>query len=74
MSIYEALKTAGVKLDNHASDLYAEVTPISAAIVATYEHRPQVTTFRSAIDGRLWFDLPFAYQPYWQGRDGHVHR
>lgn len=71
MAIYDDLKAAGVPLDHHESDLYAKVCPESRAIVARYEHRRIVRLFRSAIDGDLWYDIPFAYLPWWEAR---VHR
>jgi hypothetical protein len=67
-SIYERLRAASIPLDSHESDLYAKVTPESSAIVRAYEHRQNVRVFVSQIDGRPWFDIPFAYQPFWDAR------
>lgn len=63
MSLYEELLAAGIPLDSHESDLYALVTSDSRVIVARSEHG--CSTFISNIDGKLWFDLPFAYDPWW---------
>jgi hypothetical protein len=63
--IYEELKAAGVPLDHHESDLYAKVTPESRAIVKAYRFRSQVSVFTSNTDGEPWYDVPFAYQPFW---------
>jgi len=68
MAIYHDLKIAGVPLDNHESDLYALVVPASTAIVERYEHRANVRTFRSQLDGALWYDIPFAFLPWWEKR------
>lgn len=65
MSIYQQLKDAGIPIDNHESDLYCLKTPESAAIVRAWEHAGIVTTFISQIDGKVWYDLPFAYEPFW---------
>lgn len=65
VGIYQQLKRAGVKLDHHESDLYAKVTPTSQRIVNSYRFKSQVKKFRSQIDGKLWFDIPFAYTPFW---------
>ena len=69
MHIYERLKAAGVPLDSHESDLYAMVTPVSREIVLAYlrecEHAG-VTQFLSKVDGQIWYDIPFAYLPYWK--------
>ena len=66
MSIYTELLEKGVPLDHHETDLYAKVTPESQAIVRAYEFSNNVTTFTSQIDGDLWYDIPFAYEPQWQ--------
>jgi hypothetical protein len=68
MHIYDELKAAGVPLDSHATDLYAKVTPESAAIVARYEFRGSVRQFTSQIDGAQWYDIPFAYLPAWEAK------
>jgi len=64
MTIYEQLKAAGVPLDSHESDLYALVTPESRAIVEASTHSR--STFVSQIDKRRWYDLPFAFDPFWE--------
>jgi hypothetical protein len=66
LTIYEALKAAGVPLDSHESDLYALVTPESTRIVEAYRFRSNVTTFVSQIDKKRWYDIPFAYLPFWE--------
>ena len=65
-TIYEDLKAAGVKLNSHESDLYAKVTPESKAIVDKYEYKNNVRQFNSQIDGQQWYDIPFAYDPFWE--------
>jgi hypothetical protein len=67
MTIYQRLKAAGVPLDNHYSDLYAQVTPVSTAIIKASGSKT-ASQFRSQIDGQLWWDIPFAYDPYWEQR------
>jgi hypothetical protein len=48
-------------IDHWASDLLLKVTDVSRALVDNYNWKCNVQTFNSAIDGSLWFDLPFAY-------------
>lgn len=68
-TLYEQLVSAGVATDSHASDLYCEVTPTSSKIVTAYLGPDgNVTRFRSQIDGRPWFEIPFAYDPFWVKR------
>ena len=66
MSLYKDLKEAGVPLDSHESDLYAMVTPESQKIIKTSGH--SFTTFISQIDGKRWYDLPFAFIPFWENK------
>lgn len=66
MSIYDQLKAANVELDHHESDLYAPVNDTTRAIVKEYKFRSNVTTFTSQIDHTLWYDIPFAYLPFWE--------
>jgi len=65
-TVYEQLKTAGVPLSSHESDLYAKVTPQSTAILKA--SATQFTTFVCQIDGGLWYNIPFAFQPFWDAK------
>ncbi len=64
MKIFQDAKALGIETDNHESDLYIPVTNETRKLVAQYEHKNSVTTFISQIDGTLWFDIPFAYDPW----------
>ena len=70
MSIYDDLEATGVEIDNHESDLYVPVTDETSRIVRAsglfFE------TFRSRIDGKQWYDIPFAYRPWWERRSSHA--
>ena len=67
MSLDTDLVTAGVPLDHHESDLYALVCPAATRILNA-TGRAHITRFRSAIDGRMWYDVSFAYAPFWEQR------
>lgn len=67
-SIYSLVIAAGVAVDNHESDLYVPANDTTKAILEGYEFRSKVTTFRSAVDHGLWYDIPFAYDPFWSAR------
>ena len=69
MSLYTRLVQADIPLDSHESDLYAKVTPESTALIQAYEFRCNVRRFRSQIDGTDWYDIPFAYLPWWERRN-----
>lgn len=67
MSIYEkavALLPADC-IDHCGSDLYIKRTPESKILIDEYEYARSVEIFRSQIDGCIWFDIPFGYDPYW---------
>lgn len=67
VSLYEALKAAGIETDHHASDLYVPVTPETKAILAKYPlDAKKATTFKSNIDDKLTYEIPFAYDPAWE--------
>jgi hypothetical protein len=63
--IYYQLKAAGVPMDNHESDLLVQMTPESTAIVNEYEFKQNVRTFHCQTDRTTWYEIPFAYLPYW---------
>jgi lipopolysaccharide biosynthesis regulator YciM len=54
------------EIGTHCSDLYLLKNSVSEKLVSQYEFRCNVTTFRSQIDGKIWFDIPFAYYPYFK--------
>ena len=69
MSIYTELKDAGVPIESHFSDLYVKVTNESQEIVGV--HRGPgvaIAVFHSPLDNELWFEIPFAFDPYWEGK------
>lgn len=67
MTIYEEMKQADVPISSWQSDLYAKVCDKSVAIVNEYEFKENVKTFLSQDDNTFWFDIPFAFDPYWDG-------
>jgi hypothetical protein len=67
-NIFEQVKALGIEYDSHESDLYIPVTEQTQALMATYSHRKNVLTFTSKVDGKLWYDIPFAFAPWWEAR------
>lgn len=53
---------------NWQTDLYLKVTPESRRLVEKYDYKNLVETFIDNIDHELWYDIPFAYTPGWEGR------
>ena len=53
-------------IDHHESDLYLKCSEESDTLLAEYEFKNQVKIFIDNLDHCLWYDIPFAYLPYWQ--------
>jgi hypothetical protein len=70
MTLYEELTAASCVIDHHASDLYVKCTPKALAIIVDHVLLPGSllqklpNKFVSNIDGSLWYDIPFAYDPF----------
>ena len=64
--VYAALVAAGCQIDNHESDLYVKADETSRRIIR--ESGWYCSSFRNQIDGTTWFDLPFAFAPFWNKR------
>lgn len=73
MGIYEKAveRMHPSEIDHHASDLYLKVNSVSQKLVEEYPSA-YVSTFKSIHEkdkGALWYDIAFAYTPFWQERD-----
>ena len=67
-SLFEEIERSGVPdsdISHWNSDLYLRVTPETTAIIDGYEFKSQVSTFIDEIDGKPWYEVPFAYDPAW---------
>lgn len=75
-SLYEEMKAAGCNIGNYQSDLYVEATTLAREIIrrridAGCVASRNATLFRSEDPrdkGKLFFDCPFAFDPYWTAR------
>jgi len=67
MSIYSEAIAQGIEVAHHESDLYLPMTNEAADILSANPKWPH-TLFRSAVDDKMWYDIPFAYDPWWQKR------
>lgn len=75
MTLYEELKSKGHELDHHESDLYVRDTREARAILANHGKRVDgwnVQRFQSNIDAKMWLDIPFAYDPWWNRAEKQV--
>lgn len=64
-TIYQKMADAGVEINSHYSDLYVPVNDVTIEIVEYYKYRKIVSVFRDQVSGKLSYDIPFAYDPYW---------
>jgi len=64
-SIYQKMVDAGVEINGHYSDLYVPVNDVTKEIVKSYKFRKSASIFIDQVSGELSYDIPFAYDPYW---------
>ncbi len=68
-TLFDAIKSAGIDFNSHETDLYIPVTEETRAILAQFPlNKGNATIFRNQIDGKMWFDVPFAYVPAWEAK------
>lgn len=70
-TMYQQLLELGMKeseIGNWCSDLHVLKNNISTKFVNEYEFKQNVKTFRSEIDGLMWYEIPFAYSEYYNDR------
>ena len=71
MTLYQELVHAGLPVSSWQSDLYVEVTDVSRDILSRHPvQKSNATRFTSQTDGKPMFDVPFAFDPYWETRLG----
>jgi hypothetical protein len=69
MSVYSEVKATGGYIANHESDLYIEANEQNKAILARYPLEQQnARMFRNEVTGKICYDVPFAYDPFWENR------
>jgi hypothetical protein len=68
-TIYQQMVEAGVETSNHESDLYVPVNPVTTKLINEYKYKGNVKTFLNQITKTHWYDIPFAYDPFWEKTD-----
>ena len=58
---YDAIKH--LEHCNHYSDLYLVATQEAITLMKQYGKKGEA--FRDQVTGKLTYDIPFAYRPYW---------
>lgn len=67
LSLYKALKMSGIEVNNHESDLYVAVsTEVNTILEQFPQHMKTATLFRDNVSGKISYDIPFAYDPFWE--------
>lgn len=64
-SVYDSMLEANQEISNWCSDMYVPVNDTTTAIIKDYEFKCNVKRFKSNVDGKMMYELPFAYEPYW---------
>lgn len=67
MSLYTELMDAGVPVSNWQSDLYCPVNDTTRELLKKHNIKT-ATIFVHQVEGGLWFDVPFMYEPFWEKR------
>ena len=69
-NLYEKCVEAGVPVEGRFGDMYIPVNPTTAELVKVHLKdggtKPEI--FTSQIDGKLWYDVPFAFKPFWEAK------
>jgi len=66
MTLYDELVKIGAEIDNHESDLYVRaMAPVKQILVC---RGYTIKSFISEVDGKLWYEIPFGYDPWWRGK------
>lgn len=66
MALFDKIQKLGIQHDHHESDLYIPVTNETTDLIQEYGLMHTTTKFRSSIDQKFWYDVPFQYSPYWE--------
>lgn len=74
-TLFEEIVERGIPYKNHESDLYIPATEETTDLINRY-YRSNVklsgcvSFFTNRVEGGLWYDIAFAYQPFWEGKRG----
>lgn len=60
------MKMSEKDIDHYNSDLYLRINSISKKLIQEYNFKENVETFVDEIDHELWYDIPFAYLPFYK--------
>ena len=73
MSLFQMVVKLGIPFSNHASDLYIPVTPETTKLLQSITikgRKHHYSVFNNQVEGGLWYDVAFAYEPFWSAKLG----
>ena len=62
-TLFQEIVKRGIAYDNHESDLYIPANAETYQLLKDYKQKGE--QFKCNIDGKLWFDVPFAFDNWW---------
>lgn len=62
-TLYQECVECQIPMRNHASDLYIPANEDTIHLLK--KHNKRATTFLNQVEGGLWFDVAFAFDPWW---------
>ena len=66
-SLYQTIVDAKIPYCHHESDLYIPANDQTRAILKEFSlDNSNKSRFINQIEGGAWYDIPFAYEPFWQ--------
>jgi hypothetical protein len=70
-TLYDEVVKRGIPHADHYSDLYLPATEEVRILLLHYGHdrrgkHATATTFVNQVEGGTWYDVPFAYAPFWR--------
>lgn len=69
LTLYQRVVALGIEHSIHYSDLYIPVNDTTRQLVKDCNIiAVSIGVFKHQVDGRLWYDIAFGYDPYWNKR------
>lgn len=65
-TFYDECMSLGIASDFHESDMYVPVNEQTTTLLSKYGLKAK--KFVSQIDGKAWYDVPFANMKWWRQR------
>jgi len=72
-SLYQDVLASGGYIANHKSDLYIEVNDANRELLKKH-NITTATTFRNQVTGKLCYDVPFMFDPFWESKQKKLSR